>query len=64
MGKSEGHDVPNPSFGFIKKPPPQHDGPVQPVRVITEVKLLYLSLDLWPGPYQSVPEARPAGIPE
>jgi hypothetical protein len=50
------NDVPNLSFGFIKKPSAEHDGPVQPVHVITEGKLLYLSLDLWPGPYQSIPE--------
>lgn len=64
MDKSEGRDVPNLSLGFIEKPPAQHDGPVQPVRVITEVKLLYLSLDLWPGPYQSIPEVQPAREPE
>lgn len=27
-------------------------------RVLRDVKLQYLSLDLWPGPYGSVPEAR------
>jgi hypothetical protein len=35
------NDLPDLSFGFV--------------RVIREVKLLYLSLDLWPGPYGSIP---------
>lgn len=39
-----GDTVPELSFGFV--------------HVITKAKILYLSLDLWPGPYQSVPEAR------
>jgi hypothetical protein len=39
---SDENDLPDLPFGFV--------------RVIPEVKLLYLSLDLWPGPYQSVPE--------
>ena len=47
------NDVPDLSFGFIKKPP----------HVITGGEILYLSLDLWPGPYQSVPEVIPEAGP-
>ena len=43
---------------------PKHDEPGQLVHVITKGKILYLSLDLWPGPYQSIPEVQPAREPE
>jgi len=32
--------------------------PAGPVRVLKDVRLLYLSLDLFPGPYGSVPVVR------
>lgn len=36
-------------------------------RVLKDIKLLYLSLDLWPGPYQSIPASGdtppPADVP-
>lgn len=47
----EQHDVPDLSFGFVKNQP----------RVLKEVQLLYLSLDLYPGPYGSVPEVAGEG---
>lgn len=44
--------------GFIPDLPPQPD-PGQPPHVITECEILYLSLDLQPGPYGSIPHAVP-----
>jgi hypothetical protein len=47
-------DLPGYSFGFTPVPPPD---PGQPPRVLREVQILYLSLDLYPGPYGGIPQA-------
>jgi hypothetical protein len=48
------------SFSFTPDPPPEPD---RPPHVITQAEILYLylSLDLWPGPYGSVPQVIPEG---
>jgi len=53
-------ELPGTSSGFIPDPLPE-PGHGQPARVITHGEILYLSLDLQPSLYGSVPRVVPEG---
>lgn len=54
---SAGDQVPGLSSGFREDTPEPAPVPGQPVRILRDVQLRYLSLGLWPGPYGSIPRA-------